>query len=247
MNTVKISILSVLLVLSQVSEGMQQGVQRVQNLLGRNTQPKTTAGQMRDALRGFRKEVKTTYEQTKQQALDNTMTGEVIGLRQELKGLIGDLGGMGDELQGMAQDLQGVADVTLEVVEDTIKKTDMLGKKSKLKKQVLDVITDVRVIAPTLITAGLAAYLGYIYVQQQTKDQTGVDGFFTNQWNKLCGNIAKAELKAKWGTVFPWFFNQVAQVPVVTTEKTVPTVVYNIPSEHTWKKWFASFVPNLGT
>lgn len=159
MNTVKISILSALLVLSQAAQGMKPG-QAKQPV--KPVKPQSTAAQMRNALKGANAKFTGDFNRTLTEATEGEGIGAIVGLRQEGQAMVDNLYKAGEIVQTMADDLTDPLEVALTLGETNLKKAKV---KSKYKKQALDVIAEIRAVAPKLMTAGVVAFLIYTYMQ----------------------------------------------------------------------------------
>jgi|GEM_PF-6627878 len=237
MNTVKISIISVILLLSQAAEGMQKFRQKNQN------KPKTTAGQMRDALKGARGTFKNEFTRTMEQAAQNDVIDGLTGLREEGQGLIDDVGNAVTVVRNMAGDLTDPLEVGLDLAEANLEKTNV---KKKYKKQAKDLIAEVRALAPKLMTAGVISFLIYTYLTmpvQPTEPQTKFQAL--KAWAKgksepIVGKLVEMVARA-------WWRGDIPATVVATATKTVPMHTYVVPSQRSWSRWFASWCGHTGS
>lgn len=235
MNTVKISIISAILLLCQAAEGMHRIRQKNQG------KSKTTAGQMRDALKGARGKFKKEFTSTVEQATQNEVIGGLTGLREEGQGLVDDLGNAVEVVKAMADDLNMPLEVGLDLAEANLQKTNV---KAKYKKQAKDLIAEVRALAPKLMTAGVVAFLMYTYLtmpaqdnQPQTKFQAW-KAWAKGQCEPLVGKIGEIGALAWWrGDI----------KPAIIATPTVPTQTFVVPSQQSWSRWIASWCGHTGS
>jgi len=226
MNTVKISIVSVLLVLSQAAQGVKPAQAK------QPAKPQSTAAQMRNALKGANAKFTGDFNRTMAEATEGEGVGAIIGLRQEGQAMVDNLYKAGGIVQTMADDLTDPLEVVLALGETNLKKAKV---QSKYKKQALEVIAEVRAVAPKLVTVGIVAFLLYTYMglpaQQATTELPKTKFEALKAWaldkcKPLVGYVAEAYVDRLTG-----------KTPVVPGVDPIPVTIVNIPSERTWGKW----------
>jgi len=276
MNILRISLV-LLLVVAQGAQAMTKkptfikGVQKptlINNKRPVNqnkTQPKpqSTAGQMRDALQGVRGTFATEFNRTVEHAQENGVMGQASGLRQEGQALIDDLYTAGEVVQGMAGNLTLPLEVGLELAEENIKTTKKV--QSKYKKQALEAITEIKAIAPKLMTMAVVGYLIWTYAQlparQAETEQPKTKFQALNAWAlKQCEPIivkfgeaygaaagkAAAQEFVDGTTTVPTQSFKVAGGQVTATKMNYPTAQSSTPAVQAgpqtqgWMQWFAS-------
>jgi hypothetical protein len=214
MNTVKISIISVLLVLSQAAQGVKPAQAK------QPAKPQSTAAQMRNALKGANAKFTGDFNRTVAEATEGEGVGAIIGLRQEGQAMVDNLYKAGEIVQTMADDLTDPLEVVLALGETNLKKAKV---QSKYKKQALEVIAEVRAVAPKLVTVGIVAFLLYTYMglsAQQTEAEAPKTKFeVLKAWAKgkcepVVGKVGEMVAKAWWRGDIP--------ASVIATPTTIP-------------------------
>lgn len=163
--------------------------------------PTTFMAKTQQELRDARRVLRDGFEQVKRHAEDNNPAADVIGLRRELKGMIADFKAIASEVNDMGQEVAGLVGLGLDTVEGMIEEDK---SKSKVKREVLDIIKDVRVVLPTVVTVAVATWLGYNFVGSESG--TGVKAWCkSNIVNPVAGAMAIAMLKGKFNSVLGVF------------------------------------------